>query len=287
MKRPGTAWDSIRSYLISTLGLMILAIAWAGFLIPSDVTGGGASGLATLIFFSTDIPVGYSLIVLNLGLFYLASLKVSKAFALRSVYGVATLSVMLILFQRIITEPLVSDTFMATVIGGILGGLGVGMLFTQNGSSGGTDIVAMVIARSRNISPGRIIMYVDVLVISSSFLLFHSIEKVIYGYCYMVISSYVIDLVLTGNQQSFQIWIFTSKHEEIAHRISSEVGRGVTLLHGQGWYAKKESMVLLVMTRKNESSHVLRIVKEEDPNAFLSMNSVMGVFGEGFDRIKS
>ncbi|MGE4569493.1 MAG: YitT family protein, partial [Bacteroidales bacterium] len=100
MKRPGTAWDSIRSYLISTLGLMILAIAWAGFLIPSDVTGGGASGLATLIFFSTDIPVGYSLIVLNLGLFYLASLKVSKAFALRSVYGVATLSVMLILFQR-------------------------------------------------------------------------------------------------------------------------------------------------------------------------------------------
>ena len=285
-RKQGNVWDLIKSHIIVTMGLVIIAFGWAGFLIPSEITGGGASGIATLIYFATGVPVGVSLMLVNIGLFVLAGRTIGKGFAIKSIYGVVVLSVLLFVFQQIFTEPLVSDVFMATVIGAILAGIGTGILFTQNGSSGGTDIVAMVVSNTRNISPGRVIMYIDVIIISSSYLIFHSIEKMIYGYCVMAISSYVIDFVLTGSQQSFQIWIFSSKYEAIAQRITSEVGRGATLLNGQGWYSQQETMVLLVMTRKYESSMVLQIVKEEDPEAFLSMNSVMGVYGKGFDRIK-
>ena len=285
-RKQGNVWDLIKSHIIVTMGLVIIAFGWAGFLIPSKITGGGASGIATLIYFATGVPVGVSLMLVNIGLFVLAGRTIGKGFAIKSVYGVVVLSALLFVFQQIFTEPLVSDVFMATVIGAILAGIGTGILFTQNGSSGGTDIVAMVVSHTRNISPGRVIMYIDVIIISSSYLIFHSIEKMIYGYCVMAISSYVIDFVLTGSQQSFQIWIFSSKYEAIAQRITSEVGRGATLLNGQGWYSQQETMVLLVMTRKYEASMVLQIVKEEDPEAFLSMNSVMGVYGKGFDRIK-
>ena len=175
---------------------------------------------------------------------------------------------------------------MATVIGGILSGAGVGIVFSQGGSTGGTDIIAMMINKKYNISLGRLILYMDIFIIASSFLLFGSIEKIVYGYVSMGITSYVIDLILEGSNQSYQIFVFSKKHEEIASRISTEVGRGITLINGQGWYSKEEMKVLLVLVKKYESSHTLRIIKEVDPSAFISLGSVMGVYGEGFDRIK-
>jgi uncharacterized membrane-anchored protein YitT (DUF2179 family) len=183
-------------------------------------------------------------------------------------------------------EPIIKEAFMATVIGASIAGTGIGIVFSQGGSTGGTDIIAMMIHKYKNISLGRLILYMDVIIISSSFLLFHSVEKLVYGYVEMVVTTYVIDLVLEGANQSYQFFIFSKKYEEIAKRVSDEVGRGITLFEGQGWHSKQKTKVLMILVRRYESTHVMRIIKEIDPAAFISISNVGSVYGEGFDRIK-
>jgi uncharacterized membrane-anchored protein YitT (DUF2179 family) len=176
---------------------------------------------------------------------------------------------------------------MATVIGGILAGVGVGIIFTQGSSTGGTDIIAMLVTRYRNISPGRVIFLCDVLIIGSSYFVFHSLEKMMYGYVVMAIMAYAIDNVLAGSKQSYQIFIFSRQHEQIAGRIAHDIKRGVTILDGTGWYSGEKMPILMVLVRKHEINEVFRLIKQEDPRAFMSVGEVMGVYGEGFDRIRS
>jgi len=277
----------IKSYAITTIGLMITALGWTGFLIPAQITGGGASGVGALVFYSTGIPVGATFLVINILLILLAIRIMGTSFGIRTIYGVVGLAFFLGLFQSFIHQQLVQDDFMATVVGGMLSGAGVGITFSQGSSTGGTDIVALIINKYYNVSPGRASMYCDIIVISLSFLIFHSIEKMVYGYVMMAVASYVIDLMITGSQQSYQILIITRKHEEVADRIQNEIRRGVTVLNGQGWYTKGEVKILIVICKKDEASSIFRIVKLTDPNAFLSFGSVMGVYGRGFERIKA
>jgi uncharacterized membrane-anchored protein YitT (DUF2179 family) len=277
---------NVRSYAITTFGLIVTAIGWTGFLIPQQITGGGVSGIGSLVYFATGFPVGLTYLIINAFLLVLAIRVLGASFGIRTIYGVVGLSFFLSLFQGLIHQPIVTDPFMATVIGGMLSGVGVGITFTQGGSTGGTDIIAMIVTKYRNTSPGRVIMYCDIVIISSSYILFHSLEKMVFGYVMMAVGSYVIDLVLTGSQQSYQITIFTRNHEAIAQRIATEVRRGVTVLTAQGWYTKQDVTVLLILCRKDESTSIFRIVKETDPAAFLSFSSVMGVYGSGFDRLK-
>jgi uncharacterized membrane-anchored protein YitT (DUF2179 family) len=207
-------------------------------------------------------------------------------FGLKSVYGIVVFSMLLALFQKVFPEPLVGDTLLATIVGAILSGIGSGIVFTQGGSAGGTDLIAMMITSRRNISPGRVIMRVDVVVITSSFFIFHSLERMIYGYCVMVIASYVVDFVLAGSKQSYQLFIFSDKYEEVAANIFSNVKRGLTLVDAQGWYTRKPTKMIMVIVRKHEVTDVFKAIKEIDPDAFISMGNVMGVYGKGFDRIK-
>jgi len=279
-------WKKVKTHATITFGLILTAIGWMGFLIPAQITGGGISGVCALIFYATKFPVGISFLVFNVFLILISIKILGLKFGIQTVYGVIGLSIFFSICQPIFTAPIVKDAFMAAVIGGILSGAGIGLVFTQGGSTGGTDIIAMIVNKYRNISLGRSILYQDVIIIASSFILFHSIEKIVYGYVTMAITSYVIDLVLEGSNQSYQILVFSKKHEEIATRISSEVGRGITLFEGQGWYSKEKMKILLVLVKKYESAQVLRIIKETDPNAFLSLGNVMGVYGEGFERIK-
>lgn len=276
----------LRNHLIISLGLLCSSLGWGGFLIPSQVTGGGASGLSALVFFISGIPAGVTYLIINTVLLLVASRILGKVFALKGVYGVIFFSVFLTLFQEFIHEPIVSDAFMATVLGSILVGTGTGIVISQGGSSGGTDIIAMIINKSRNISPGRVFVSVDVFIISCSFFVFRSVEKLVFGYCVMAISSYVVDLIISGSMQSYQILIFSRQYETIASRLSTEVRRGVSLLHGEGWYTHEKIKVIMIIIRKHEVSLVLKIVKETDPKAFLSMGQVMGVYGEGFESIK-
>ena len=286
MEKRSKITSILRSHVIITFGLFCTSLGWGAFLIPSNVTGGGVSGISAIIYFATGFPAGITYLLVNTVLI-LASMKiVNVSFGLKSVYGVVVFSLLLGLFQQIFPMPLVSDTLLATIVGAILSGIGTGIVFTQGGSSGGTDLIAMMITSQRNISPGRVIMMVDVLVISSSFFLFHSLERMIYGYCVMVITGYVVDFVLAGSKQSYQMFIFSDKYEEVATSIFTNVKRGLTLVDAQGWYTRKPTKMIMVIVRKYEVTDVFRAIKEIDPEAFISMGNVMGVYGKGFDRMK-
>ena len=276
----------LRSHIIITFGLLCTTFGWGAFLIPSNVTGGGISGIAAIIFFATKFPAGITYLLVNVVLIAISMKFVNVSFGLKSVYGVVVFSLLLALFQNIFPEPLVNDTLLATIVGAILSGIGSGIVFTQGGSAGGTDLIAMMITSHRNISPGRVIMMVDVVVISSSFFIIHSLERMIYGYCVMVISSYVVDFVLAGSKQSYQLFIFSDKYEEVAANIFSNVKRGLTLVDAQGWYTRKPTKMIMVIVRKYEVTDVFKAIKEIDPEAFISMGNVMGVYGKGFDRMK-
>ena len=279
-------YRTIRTHLIITFGLLLTAVAWTAFLIPAKITGGGITGVSTLIFYASGFSLGVSYLIINSILILFAIKILGKDFGVKTVFSVIVMSALFSVLQQYITKPIVSDTFLSTVIGGILGGAGIGIVFSQGGSTGGTDIIAMIINKYRNISPGRIILYLDVFIIASSYLIFQSLEKIVYGYVAMGITSYTIDLLFTGSKQSVQIFIFSKKYNEIADRIGREVQRGVTIIDGKGWYTGEQTKILLVMVKKPEASQIFRIIKEMDKDAFMSVNNVMGVYGKGFETIR-
>lgn len=279
-------WSEIRSHTIIAFGLFLYVLAWTAFLIPNEIVGGGVSGVAALVFFATKFPVGLTYLIINAFLLLGAVRILGLKFAVRTMYGVLVLTILFTVFQPLITKPVVTDLFMATVIGGLLAGAGIGIVFSQGGSSGGTDIIVMGINKYKNISPGKLVMFTDVLIIASSYLLFQSIERIVYGVVTLALTSYAIDFVLSGSQQSYQVFVFSKRYDSIATRISTELRRGVTLLDGQGWYSKERSQILMIVLRKSETADLMRIIKQEDPAAFISMGSVMGVYGQGFEKMK-
>lgn len=279
-------FDIIKTYIIVSFGLFVNALGWTAFLIPGGITGGGISGVSTLLYFGTGFPVGVSYLIINIILIAISLKVLGPGFGVKSLYSVIALSVFLQLLQSLIHGPVIKDTFMASIIGGILGGVGIGIVFTQGGSTGGVDIIAAIIIKYKNISLGRMILFMDIFVISSSYLIFASIEKMVYGYVTMAVTSYAIDMVLEGSKQTMQLMIFSDKNKEIADIIGNELRRGVTFLQGKGWFTQEEKEIVMVVAKKNETGHILKVVKETDPEAFISINSVMGVYGKGFEKIK-
>jgi uncharacterized membrane-anchored protein YitT (DUF2179 family) len=168
----------------------------------------------------------------------------------------------------------------------MLCGLGLGVVFTHGGSTGGTDIIAAMVAKHSTVSFGRTMMYCDVLIICSSYLLFHSIDKIVYGLIYMVIYSVAADRVINNTRQSVQFLIISKRWEEIADNIIQEAHRGCTILDGIGWYTKDAVKIVMVMCRKHESVNIFRIIKETDREAIITQSNVNGVYGFGFDELK-
>ncbi len=276
----------IKDYAIITSGLLIFVVGWLFFLIPAEITGGGISGVAAVIFYATKIPVSISFLVINIVLVLVAIKILGANFGVKTIFSIGVLTAFFALFSDIIKEPIVDDTFLSAVLGGMGGGIGLGIVFSRGGSTGGTDIFAMIVNKYRNVSPGRIIMLCDVVIIASSYFIFQSPEKLVYGYVVMWVVSYTVDSFLSGANRSAQMFIVSENFEEIAEFINTKVARGVTLLDASGWYSKKETKVVMSIVRKKETAAIFRKIKEIDPNAFISMGSVMGVYGEGFDKIK-
>ncbi len=283
----------IRTYVIIVFGLLLYALSWTAFLLPHKITGGGVSGIGALVYYATGIPMGYTYFLINIGLILLAIKMLGASFGIKTIFGVSVGAFLLTLLQSLITTAIIEDKFMSTMIGGALAGVGLGVIFTQGGSTGGTDIIAMIINKYRNISPGRVILWCDVFIIGSSFLVLldlepiKRIETIVYGYVAMAITAYSIDAVLSGSRQSVQVFVFSKKYREIADRITSQLNRGVTVIDGQGWYTKENQKVLITLVRKHESNDVYKIIKEIDAEAFISVASVMGVYGQGFERIRN
>jgi len=275
-----------KSYAIITFGLFINALGWTVFLIPAEITGGGLTGVSSLLFYAFKFRVGISYLIMNSLLIIFGIRLLGKSFGLKTIFATVVLSLFLSILEGIVSEPIVDENFMSAVVGGIMAGAGVGLAISQGGSTGGTDIIAMIINKYRNISPGKILLYLDIIIISSSYLVFQSIEKMVYGYVSMAVTAYTIDMILTGAKRTVQMFILSKKYEIIANRIGTEVRRGITILNGKGWYTQEESKILMILVRKQESNHILKIIKETDPDAFISLGNVMGVYGSGFDRIR-
>lgn len=286
-KQKSNLSENIRSYLIITIGLFIGAIAWTGFIIPAGIVGSGVSGIATMIYFVSGIKVGYSVFLINT-VFLLVSLRIlGFSFGIKTLYGITVISFFLWLFQSILTEPLVSDRFMCSIIGGIMAGAGAGMILSRGGSTGGTDILAMIINKYKNYSPGQLLLTIDVVIISSSYFLENSIEQVVYGFVTMGVSAYVVDMIIEGSKQSVQIIIFTQKPELIRKEVIHNLDQGLTVINATGGYSNQDVKILMVLAKKRDSQTILKMIKHVDPDAFISMGSVMGVYGQGFDKIKS
>ena len=278
--------QEIQDWSIIIFGLFLYSFGWTGFLLPNGITTGGVTGIAAIVYFASTIPVGITYFCIN-GVLLLLSIKIlGFKFSLKTIVNVIVLSSLLSVFQTIIKEPLVKgEPFMSCILGGVMCGLGLGLVFNFKGSTGGTDIIAMIIHKYRNVSIGKALLICDLLIICSSYFVFHSIEKIVYGLVVMGVISYTVDMVLNGARQSVQFFIFSDKYEEIADMINEQAHRGCTILDGTGWYTKKSTKVLVVMAKKNESVTIFRIVKNIDANAFISQSTVIGVYGKGFEQI--
>jgi uncharacterized membrane-anchored protein YitT (DUF2179 family) len=271
----------------TVFGLILYALGWTGFLLPNEITTGGVTGVGALVFFSSGIPVAVTYFSINCLLLVISIKIFGFRFSIKTIVSVVLLTFFLSVAQTVIKEPLVKgEPFMSCILGGVMCGLGLGLVFNFKGSTGGTDIVALIIHKYRNISIGKALLICDLSIICSSYIVFHSIEKIVYGLVVMGVSSYTVDMVLNGARQSVQFFIFSEKYEEIAGTIISRAHRGCTVLDGTGWYSQRPVKVIVVMAKKNESLTIFRIVKEIDPNAFISQSSVIGVYGHGFDRLK-
>lgn len=278
----------IRSYLLIALGMLIYAVAALGFLVPHKIVGGGATGMSTIIYYLSGqtIPVGIGYFLINIILVGIALKVLGPKFGIKTIFAIIVGSAALSILQPLIPEAFVSDKFMSSIIAGMLTGIGIAIALSEGGSTGGTDIVAMIVTKYKNVSPGKMIMYCDCGIIACSLLINCNIEGLMYGYVMMGVVSFTVDFVLTGKKQSAQLFIFTEKYNQVAELITQEVKHGVTVVDCKGWYSGLDKKMLIVVVRKNEAIDVLRLAKRVDPDVFMTMNTVMGVFGRGFEEVK-
>lgn len=284
--KKNTIFRTINTYFFIVLGLAINAFAWAAFLIPAKILGGGVTGFATIIYYITEIPVGYTYFLINSILVVLAIKFLGLKTALKSVFGIVTMTILLILMQKFIKDPITTDRFMSAIIGGGLAGFGIALAFLNGGNSGGTDIIAFIVTKYKNISPGKVILYIDLFIIATSYFVARQWETVVYSYVVMGVFAYVLDLVLDGSKQSYQITIMSKRGEEIAERITKEVGRGVTLLTGTGWFTKQDVNMLVVIIHKNDKQLIYKILRDFGKDVFISEAKVSAVFGQNFGQVK-
>ena len=285
---------NIKDYLTITFGLILYALAFTVFLLPYKLTTGGVTGIATIIYYSIGLEIQNVYFVVNV-LFLLIALKIlGLKFLMKTIYAVFVVTFLLWFFQFILKDangelPMLlgpGQEFMATVIGAGMLGFGIGLVFSCGGSTGGTDIIAWTINKYKDVSLGRMMMYCDIVIISSCYFVFHDWKRVLFGFCILFIMRLVIDYVINSARQSVQFMIFSKKHDEIAEGINTRIHRGVTLLDGVGWYSKENIKVVVVMAKKTQSLEIFRLVKDIDPHAFISQSNVVGVYGEGFDKLK-
>ena len=286
---------AIKEYLMIIVATIPYAIAVNWILVPHTIVGGGLTGLCEIIYFATDtfVPIWLSSFVCNLALLIAAFLTVGWRYCVRTLWGVLWYTIWLKVIE-IPAEPIITDPFMAVILGGLFMGSFLGIVFLNNGSTGGVDIVAMIVNKYKHLPMGRVLMACDIVIILCAYFLpeikelpfGQGLEKILFGLCYTFMAGTAVDWVLNRTRQSVQFFIFSSKYEEIAEAIMTQVPRGVTLMEAQGGYSKEPMKVVTTIARQHESATIFRLVNAIDPNAFVSQSQVRGVFGQGFESIK-
>ena len=317
-----TLFTQIKEWLLVTLGILIYVTAWSIFLIPNNLIGGGVSGISSMIQYATGgtIQMGYSYFVLNAILVAAAIFILGMGFGAKTIYAIILASIALRILPEMMPVTIVktlaidNGKLLSVLMGGVMAGIGIGMSISNGGSTGGTDIIALIYTKYHNVSPGKVILVLDFIIIGSSLLIpsyvnqldasglpvldasgnpvmfkmpfAEKVTTVLYGFILVTVNSYVLDMYISGSQQSVQLFILSKEYEKIADAITHDMHRGVTVLDGKGWYTKQDTKVLMVLTRKTDLNLMLRYIKQLDSNAFLSVSSVNGVYGKGFDSIK-
>ncbi len=284
----------IKEYFLMTVGMFCYAFGWIGCILPAGGVGGGASGLSIIICTALDkylgvhVEIGTVVFIINTILLIILGVIVGWKFGIKSIYCIAMLSVAMNTLQMLLEGHVLFEleAFLMIALGAICSGVGVALCFKQGGSTGGTDIVAMIVNHYRTVSYGKIVIYIDFTIIASSLLIGMGIEAVIYGYLMTAIFSYTVDILMSGSQQSSQIFIISKDPQLMADAIMNSAHRGITLIDSQGWYTKDSSKIVMVVCRKRESSQILAVVRSVDPNAFITVGSVMGVYGQGFEELR-
>ena len=311
----------IKEWSLVSLGVLIYVMSWCLFLIPNNLIGGGVSGISSIIQYATGIQIGYSYFVLNVILLVAAFFILGMGFGAKTIFAIVLASIGFRVLPGLVPQEIINTLalqngkFMSTIMGGIMAGIGIGMSIYNGGSTGGTDIIALIYTKYRNVSPGKVILYLDFFIILSSLLvpsyvpdvdpesgqalldaegnpLKHlmpfadKVTTVVYALILVTVNGKVLDMYLSGAQQSVQLFILSKQYEKIADAITHDLHRGVTVLDGHGWYTRQSVQVLMVITRKNDLNLLLKYIKSIDPKAFLSVSSVNGVYGNGFDTIK-
>ena len=273
-----------------TVGSFIFCMAWTSFLIPNGLASGGMTGLCTIIQYGTGIPIGITYPLINVLLLVLGFFSLGKGFGIKTIFVLVLTSV---LFEVLPMFPVLEvtdfpDKLLVAIVGAAMESVGIGLIMLRGGSTGGTDIIAMIINKYWPVSVGKVYLFTDIFIITLLLIVpDKGIVDMIYAYVVMLGFSFGIDFVLLGNKSSVQILVFSSKYEEIANHIINNVGRGVTALQSMGWYSQKDSKVLLVITRKTEMNEIIHEIKNIDDRAFVSVASVHSVYGEGFEEIKT
>ena len=280
---------TVLDYFLMTVGSLIFCMAWTSFLIPNGLASGGLTGLCTIIQYGTGVPVGWTYPILNAILLVMGFLTLGKGFGMKTIYVIGLTS---LLFEVLPDFPqmqvMMEEKFLVALVGAAMESVGLGLVLLRGGSSGGTDIIAMMINKYWPVSPGRVYLLTDIFIIAC--LLFvpgKGLVDMIYAYVVMLGFSFGVDFVLLGNKSSVQILVFSSRYKEIADHIIYDLDRGVTALQSVGWYSQKESKVLLIIARKYKMNEVISGIREIDKKAFISVSTAMSVYGEGFEEVKT
>ncbi len=293
--------STLKDYIIITLGLLCYVTGWVVFVIPHEMVGGGVSGIGVILQYATGgfFKVSYTFFLVNTTLLLIAIKLLGKGFGVKTVYAVIVTSLFFQFMPELIPQDFINEIALSNpklicaLIGGAMSGLGIGVTFSKGGSTAGTDIIALIINKYKNIPPGRIILFIDIFIVGSSIFLPSTegfgarIANIMYGYILVAACGFTVDLTVSGSKQSVQLFIFSKHYEQIADMISKDMRRGVTVLDGRGWYSGNNEKILLVVVRKTESNFILSMIKQIDKQAFISVGSVMGVYGLGFDTIKT
>lgn len=299
-------WTAIKEYAIIAFGILCYTLGWTLFLIPQNLVGGGVTGISSIIQYATHgaIPVSYSYFAINVILLVISIFTLGPSFGAKTVFAVVIASVALRLEPALIPQSFIqalsidNGKLVSVLMGGMISGLGIGIAMSQGGSTGGTDIIALLLNKYRGYSPGKVILWIDVVIILSSLFVpsytpdgtllgfSDKILVVVYGFMLVFVCSTVIDRYLSGAKQSVQLFVFSREYSRIAEEITHVFHRGVTVLDGKGWYTQEASHVVMVVIRRTDLAQLLRSIKEIDSSAFVSVSSVSGVYGKGFDPLR-
>ena len=293
--------NEVRDYMFIALGLAIYTIAFTVFLMPYQIVAGGVTGLSAIIYYATGFHLENTYIIIN-GILLIVALKIlGVRFLMKTIFAIFTLYFMLMIAQDLIPKqenglPIKlmgeGQDFMSMIIGCVMTGIALATVFMNNGSTGGTDIIAASVNKYHNVSLGSVLIAADFCIIGSCMFFpqfgdyMERAHKVMFGFCVMTMENYVLDYVMNARRQSVQFMIFSQKWQEIANAIGTQMNHGVTILDGHGWYTGRQMKVLCILAKKNESINIFRLIKMIDPNAFVSQSAVIGVYGEGFDEMK-